>query len=120
MHSKRPPSALPRVIDSTGFFLLPQYRLHGAPAAFQRLMDIVLKPQLPFAAAYLDDMIIHSSTWSNHLHHLGDVYPRPNTKKQPPSQTFQKKANPDRVWWTIEAEIGFQRPKAALTSNPVL
>ncbi len=40
-----------------------QYRtlpfgLHGAPATFQRLMDIVLRPHQQYAAAYLDDVVI--------------------------------------------------------------
>lgn len=38
--------------------------LPGAPVSFQRLTDIVLKPHWPFATTYLDDMVIHSSTWS--------------------------------------------------------
>ncbi|KAI2645181.1 Transposon Ty3-I Gag-Pol polyprotein [Labeo rohita] len=45
-----------------------QYRtlpfgLHGAPATFQRLMDVVLWPHQTYAAAYLDDVVIHSETW---------------------------------------------------------
>lgn len=54
-----------------------QYRVlpfsfHGAPTTFQRLMDIVLCPPPPqvFTAAYLDGVIVHSSTWANHLLHL--------------------------------------------------
>ncbi|KAL0160841.1 hypothetical protein M9458_044566, partial [Cirrhinus mrigala] len=42
-----------------------QYRtlpfgLHGAPASFQRLMDIILRPHQAYAAAYLDNVVIHS------------------------------------------------------------
>ncbi|KAL1273036.1 hypothetical protein QQF64_028898 [Cirrhinus molitorella] len=49
-----------------------QYRtlpfgLHGAPATFQRLMDILLHPHQAYAAAYLDDIVIHSETWEDHL-----------------------------------------------------
>ncbi|KAF4080195.1 hypothetical protein AMELA_G00167710 [Ameiurus melas] len=35
-------------------------------------MDILLRPH-NFAAAYLADVVIHSSTWSDHLFHLGEV-----------------------------------------------
>lgn len=47
---------------------LSQYRmmpfgLSGAPAIFQRLMDQVLKPHQEYAAAYLDDMVIHIHIW---------------------------------------------------------
>ncbi len=55
-----------------------QYRtlpfgLHGAPATFQRLMDIVLRPHQQYAAAYLDDVVIHSERWEDHLDRLRRV-----------------------------------------------
>uniref|UniRef100_A0A9J8C449 Gypsy retrotransposon integrase-like protein 1 n=1 Tax=Cyprinus carpio carpio TaxID=630221 RepID=A0A9J8C449_CYPCA len=41
-----------------------QYRvlpfgLHGAPATFQRLMDVLLRPHMAYAAAYIDDVDFH-------------------------------------------------------------
>nr|XP_040028806.1 uncharacterized protein LOC120817079 [Gasterosteus aculeatus aculeatus] len=55
-----------------------QYRtlpfgLHGAPATFQRMMDILLRPHRSYAAAYLDDVVIHSETWEDHLNRLRRV-----------------------------------------------
>uniref|UniRef100_A0A8C1RIA6 ribonuclease H n=1 Tax=Cyprinus carpio TaxID=7962 RepID=A0A8C1RIA6_CYPCA len=55
-----------------------QYRvlpfgLHGAPATFQRMMDIVLRPHQAYAAAYIDDVVIHSETWEDHLERLRRV-----------------------------------------------
>ncbi len=55
-----------------------QYRvlpfgLHGAPATFQRLMDILLRPHQGYAAAYIDDVVIHSETWEDHLERLRRV-----------------------------------------------
>ncbi|XP_067293545.1 uncharacterized protein [Pseudorasbora parva] len=55
-----------------------QYRtlpfgLHGAPATFQRMMDILLRPHQAYAAAYLDDVVIHSETWQDHLERLRRV-----------------------------------------------
>uniref|UniRef100_A0A8C2IIM4 ribonuclease H n=1 Tax=Cyprinus carpio TaxID=7962 RepID=A0A8C2IIM4_CYPCA len=55
-----------------------QYRvlpfgLHGAPATFQRLMDVLLRPHQAYAAAYLDDVVIHSETWEDHLERLRRV-----------------------------------------------
>nr|XP_040038942.1 uncharacterized protein LOC120822984 [Gasterosteus aculeatus aculeatus] len=55
-----------------------QYRtlpfgLHGAPATFQRMMDILLRPHQSYAAAYLDDVVIHSETWEDHLNRLRRV-----------------------------------------------
>lgn len=55
-----------------------QYRglpfgVHGAPATFQRMMDILLIPYQAYAAAYLDDVVIHSEPWEDHLEHLRKV-----------------------------------------------
>ncbi|KAL1258478.1 hypothetical protein QQF64_011722 [Cirrhinus molitorella] len=55
-----------------------QYRtlpfgLHGAPATFQRMMDILLRPHQAYAAAYLDDVVVHSERWEDHLERLRRV-----------------------------------------------
>ena len=49
------------------------FRLAQAPAYFQELMTGVLK-DLPFAMAYLDDIIIYSSTPEEHLQHIRTVF----------------------------------------------
>ncbi len=56
-----------------------QYRtlpvgLHRAPATFQRLMDTVLWPHQQYAAGYLDDVVIHSERWEDHLDRLWRVF----------------------------------------------
>ncbi|KAF4083051.1 hypothetical protein AMELA_G00135610 [Ameiurus melas] len=68
----RPKTAFSTSMGHWQYRVLP-FGLHGAPATLQRLMDIVLRPHRSFAAAYLDDVVIHSSTWSDHLFHLGEV-----------------------------------------------
>lgn len=49
------------------------FGLHRAPVTFQHLMDQVLKGISDFSAAYLDDVIIFSGTWEDHLFHVGQV-----------------------------------------------
>ena len=49
------------------------FRLAQAPAYFQELMTGVLK-DLPFAMAYLDNIIIYSSTPEEHLQHIKIVF----------------------------------------------
>ena len=44
----------------------PVWVYMGPPATFQRLMDRVLRPHRQYAAAYLDDIVIHSQTWEEH------------------------------------------------------
>ena len=52
------------------------FGLQGAPATFQRMMDRLLTGAYDFAAAYLDDLVIYSSTWSDHLHHIRSMLHR--------------------------------------------
>lgn len=41
--------------------------------SFHHLMDIILWAYKAFTAAYSDNVIIHSTTWSGHLFHLGEM-----------------------------------------------
>ena len=52
--------------------MLP-FGLSGAPASFQRLMDRLINSYQDFSAAYLDDLVIFSSSWEEHLDHLRKV-----------------------------------------------
>ena len=54
------------------------FGLRNAPAVFQRLMQRMLaglnqdgKP--PFVSVYLDDILVYSETFQDHLHHLQQV-----------------------------------------------
>ena len=49
------------------------FGLQGAPATFQRLMDKVIRGLEQFTAAYLDDLIIYSESWNDHLKHISEV-----------------------------------------------
>ena len=42
---------------------------HAIWAQFSSMMDLLTKDICNFAAAYLDDVIINSDTWENHLQH---------------------------------------------------
>ena len=46
------------------------FDLQGGPATFQRLIDKVLEPCKAFARAYLDDIVIFSDSWEEHLVHV--------------------------------------------------
>ena len=55
------------------------YGLNNAPATFQRLIDRVIGPELePFAYAYLDDIIIVTETFEEHVKWLEHVLTRIN------------------------------------------
>ena len=51
-------------------FTVMPFGLSGAPGTFQRIMDGVVVGKEEFAAAYLDDLVIYSSTWTEHLAHI--------------------------------------------------
>lgn len=53
------------------------FGLVGAPATYQRLMDRVLgDARWHYALAYLDDVVVYSRTFDEHLRHLRDVLER--------------------------------------------
>ena len=56
-------------------FLRMPFGLSTAPATYQRAMDQALRG-LPFARAYMDDVLVHSSSFSEHLGHLQTVFDR--------------------------------------------
>ena len=43
------------------------FGLQGAPATFQRMMDRLLDGMKDFADAYIDDLVIFTDTWEEHL-----------------------------------------------------
>ena len=49
------------------------FGLHGAPATFQRMMDRLLVGCSDYSAAYLDDVVIHSTGWQDHIRHIRDI-----------------------------------------------
>ena len=65
------------------------FGLHSAPSTFQRLLDEVITPDMaPHAFAYLDDIVMCTTTFSKHLEILTEVFQklydarlRPNPEK---------------------------------------
>lgn len=58
-------------------FRVMPFGLHSAPATFQRLLDTVLGPELePYVFVYLNDIIVISRTFSEHLKLLAETFCR--------------------------------------------
>ena len=57
-------------------FRVMPFGLHGAPATVHRMMDRLLWGLEGCGAAYLDDLVIYSNFWEEHLKHLRKVYDR--------------------------------------------
>ena len=54
------------------FEVMP-FGLHYSAATFQWVINHVLGDYWSFARAYLDDIVVFSSSWEEHLHHLCQV-----------------------------------------------
>jgi hypothetical protein len=54
--------------------MVMSFGLTNAPGTFMRLMDDILWPFTnSFLVVYLDDILIFSQTWEEHLHHIRQV-----------------------------------------------
>ena len=54
-------------------FCVMPFRLNGAPATFQRLMNKVVQDMKKFTHAYLDDLIVFGDSWTEQLGHLKTI-----------------------------------------------
>ena len=52
------------------------FGVKNAPPIFQQMMQEVLHDTLTYATAYMDDVIIYSRTWEDHLRHITNVLDR--------------------------------------------
>ena len=54
-------------------FCVMTFGLNRAPTTFQRLMNEVVRDMEKFAHAYLDDLLVFSDSWTEHLGHLETI-----------------------------------------------
>ena len=57
-------------------FLVMPFGLRNGPALFQRLMDGVLHQDKDICQVYIDDIAVHSQSWSEHCAHIARVLVR--------------------------------------------
>ena len=54
-------------------FLRMPFGVKNAPAVFQELMQSLLNPHKGFSTAYMDDVVIFSNSWKEHVSHIKEV-----------------------------------------------
>ena len=52
------------------------FGLRNAPATFQRCLNVVIEGLEESTGDYIDDLVVHSRTWEEHLRHLRQVLDR--------------------------------------------
>ena len=57
-------------------FVRMPFGLKNAPTAFQKLTSKVLEPCAKYALPYIDDIVIFSRNWEEHVHHVREVLTR--------------------------------------------
>ena len=57
-------------------FTVMPFGLHSTPATFQRMINHVLSGCQDFVRAYIDDIVVYSRSWEEHLDHLRQVLTR--------------------------------------------
>lgn len=68
---------MPLFVTPSGLFsytVMP-FGLRNAPATFQRLMNLVVG-DMPGCVVYLDDVVVYSDTWDEHLQHIAELFKR--------------------------------------------
>ncbi|GFW62169.1 retrovirus-related Pol polyprotein from transposon 297 [Trichonephila clavipes] len=87
----------------------------GAVPNFQKAIDIIQKPaSVRFVSCYMDDEIMTSPTFNEHIDHLNQVF----TLLRDSGLTVKEKGV--KFNWSTEAHDSFNKVKRALTEAPVL
>ena len=55
-------------------FIRMPFGLKNAPAIFQEIIERVLKPVQNNSSNYIDDVLVYSDSWADHLLHLTSVF----------------------------------------------
>ena len=71
----KPKTAFQTLWGKFEFDCMP-FGLMNAPATFQRSMDEVLQGLEPFSSCYIDDVIVYSVSWDDHICQLRQVLGR--------------------------------------------
>ncbi|GFY28687.1 transposon Tf2-9 polyprotein [Trichonephila clavipes] len=120
----------PKDIEKTAFitrngtfaFLRMPFGLSGAAPNFQRAIDIILQPVIGrFVSVYMDDVIITSPSFKDHLDHLTRVF----TLLRDAGLTYMRTIVPikkkgAKFNWSREAQDSFDQIKRTLTEAPIL
>ena len=94
------------------------FGLTNAPAMFQATMNGILLPYLrQFVLVFFDDILIYSSSWSDHLYHVRTVFRTPSDHLKKSKCTFglPSVAYLGHVIWKCGVAVDEQKVEAILS-----
>ncbi|MBW0577411.1 hypothetical protein O181_117126 [Austropuccinia psidii MF-1] len=97
------------------------FGIKNAPAHFQRMMDTIFQEEIleGWMVVYIDDIIIYSETWEDHVQYIDRVKPYQSFAHI--TSSLYKLCSKDVVFEiTKERRDAYERIKHALTNEPVL
>lgn len=104
-------------------FRVMAFGLNGAPATFQWLMDRVIQGLEWFSVAYIDDVVIYSTTWREHLTQIRTVLQQLHqaglTTKPQKYQFAMKECIPWTCCWRWPGEAFTLKSVDAVSSYPI-
>ncbi|GFT40965.1 hypothetical protein TNCV_4953191 [Trichonephila clavipes] len=112
--------------NGTFAFLRMPFGFSGAAPNFQKVIDIILKPVIGrFVSVYMDDVIITSPSFNEHLDNLNqgwrggirNLYPSIADICEP---LYRLKKKGAKFNWSTEAQVSFDKIKRAFTGAQVL
>ena len=86
-------------------FTVMPFGLQDAPATFQRLMDRLIDGMEDHSGSYIDDLVIYSETWEEHLQHVRAVLTRLREANLTAKATLEQQSAP--TWDTGLVEVSY-------------
>ncbi|MBW0558524.1 hypothetical protein O181_098239 [Austropuccinia psidii MF-1] len=119
---------LHRIICHIGIYEYPRmpFGINNEPAHFQRIMDTIYQEEIleGWMVVYIDDIIIYSETWEDHVQYIERVLTTIETTSNyfaHITSSLNKLCSKDVVFEiTKERRDAYQRIKHELTNAPVL
>lgn len=89
------------------------FRLKNAGATYQRLVTKIFKPLISsIIEVYIDDIVVKIKTWSEHAHHLQEVFQL--------LRRYGMKLNPTKCAFGVSSRklLGFMVTQRGIEVNP--
>ncbi|MBW0471711.1 hypothetical protein O181_011426 [Austropuccinia psidii MF-1] len=83
------------------------FGIKNAPAHFQRMMDTIFQQEIleVWMVVYIDDIIIYSETWADHVHYIDRVFSQSTPINLKISLKSEISANKSSWHWDTKSQV---------------